>query len=358
MDKTIDSLLPNTSYEARTAAAGDGSVYGDSEFSVTATFTTDVSELGEVSQTIDGLSGGTDYELRIAGRGDYTTYGDSEYGETVTFTTLDAPGDGSVVSATITALSPDTDYEAVVVARGDDVEFEDSDASDVIAFKTLPDYGTVHFTLENLDPGTEYEAAVCAKGDGITYDNSDYCDAVTFTTLGARWWEARHYNVITDVCGANEPERNWDCLFEVIGVDEDNQVRAGQAITILARVFDAFYPDTLLLNRGDNITSITYTCERRTTGVFTVNWTPVDGHEDVAVDLSCLMSELELNERWTRDEKGFNFVLTPDITQYPLFAELGHYRIRVRVVPTAGNPVVFYSYLTVVDDPVKQNRNS
>lgn len=361
MEKIIDSLQSNSDYEARVAAAGDGVTYGDSDFSVTATFSTPPGDggedapLGYLSRTIDGLASGTEYDVRVAGAGDQVVYGDSVFTDYLTFTTLGSPALGKV-SVTLTSLDSDTEYEALVVAKGDKVDYDDSDESELIEFRTLADYGQVHYTLTNLDPATEYEAAVCARGDGITYENSDFCDTVTFTTLGEAFWDRRHYNVITDIVGAIIPSLNWDCIFEVIGVDEDNRVRVGQAITILARVFDAFYPATLLLNEGDNIKAITYTCERRTTGVFSVNWKSIQGHENVPVDFSSLLPGLEMNERWTRDEKGYNFILTPNITQYPLFPELGYYRIRTRVEPTIGNPVVFYTYVTVVDDAVIQNR--
>lgn len=376
MEKIIDSLQSNSDYEARVAAAGDGVTYGDSDFSVTATFSTPPGDggedapLGYVSRTIDGLASGTEYDVRVAGAGDQVVYGDSVFTDSITFTTLGSPALGKV-SVTLTSLDSDTEYEALVVAKGDKVDYDDSDESSLITFKTLSDFGWIHYTLKNLDPGTEYEAAVCAKGDGITYGDSDFCDTVVFTTLGEAFWEARHYNVITNVVAANEPRHNYDCLFEVIGVDEDNRLRVGQAITILARVFDAFYPDTPLLNEGDNVTSISYTCERRrkgissdpairmTEGLFAHKWTPVAGHTDVVVDNSCLLSEMDTtSDRWTRDSKGFNFIMTPDITAAPLFSEIGEYRVCTRIKLTNGNPVVFYTYFTVVDVAVERTSSS
>lgn len=357
MEKIIDSLQSNSDYEARVAAAGDGVTYGDSDFSVTATFSTPPGDggedapLGYVSRTIDGLASGTEYDVRVAGAGDQVVYGDSPFTDYLTFTTLGSPALGKV-SVTLTSLDSDTEYEALVVAKGDKVDYDDSDESSLITFKTLSDFDWIHYTLKNLDPGTEYEAAVCAKGDGITYGDSDFCDTVVFTTLGEAFWEARHYNVITNVVAANEPRHNYDCLFEVIGVDEDNRLRVGQAITILARVFDAFYPETLLLNEGDNIMAVMYTCEQKTKGLFDVIWKPITGHESIIVDNSCVLSELEMNERWTRDEKGYNFVLTPDITRYTLFPDVGNFRIRVRIKVAHGNPVVFYTYVTCVDDKI------
>lgn len=203
--------------------------------------------------------------------------------------------------------------------------------------------------LENLTPRTDYEAAVQATGDHNVFADSELSDSITFRTIRAFGVQ---FSVYESVVAASEQGQSWDCVFEVIGVDSDNRIRTGQAITVLARVFDAFAPTVPLFNDGTNVDKITYTCERKTKGLYNQEWSPVPGHSNIQVDNSCLLDTLENPDNWTRDDVGVNFMMTPDITTRPLFPELGNYRIVVRIDLVDGNPVVFYNYVTVVDDPI------
>ena len=157
------------------------------------------------------------------------------------------------------------------------------------------------------------------------------------------------YSVVAQAVAASETRQNWQCVFEVIGVDSDNIIRVGQAVTILARVFDAFDETEPLLNTGNNVSAIRYTCERKTKEIFTTAWEPVTGHSNVAVDASALLETIVTSAAWTQDETGFNFSLVPDVRTNPLFPEVGEYRIVVTIELTTGNPVVFYVFISVVD---------
>lgn len=157
------------------------------------------------------------------------------------------------------------------------------------------------------------------------------------------------FKVISSVVGASGARENWQCVYQVVAVDESNIVRVGQSITVLARVFDAFDNNTPLLNSGTNITSISYSVEQSTKDVFTPIWKPVDGHTNVDVATTALLETVEKGDAWTIDENGYNFVLVPDTREHVLFSNIGSYRIVVKITLAEGNPVVFYSYINVVD---------
>ena len=50
---------------------------------------------------------------------------------------------------------------------------------------------------------------------------------------------------------------------------------------------------------------------------------------------------------WDEDNIGYNFKLTPDITEYDLFEETGEYRFKVTIELSSGNPIVFYRTIQV-----------
>lgn len=157
------------------------------------------------------------------------------------------------------------------------------------------------------------------------------------------------FKVISSVVGAAGAKENWQSVYQVVAVDESNIVRVGQSITVLARVFDAFDNNTPLLNNGTNITSISYSVEQSTKDVFTPIWKPVEGHTNVDVATTALLETVEKGDAWTIDDKGYNFVLVPDTRENVLFSNIGSYRIVVKITLAEGNPVVFYSYINVVD---------
>lgn len=157
------------------------------------------------------------------------------------------------------------------------------------------------------------------------------------------------FKVVSSVVGASGANENWQCVYQVVAVDESNIVRVGQSITVLARVFDAFDNNTPLLNNGTNITSISYSVEQSTKDVFTPIWKPVEGHTNVDVPTTALLETVEKGDAWTIDVNGYNFVLVPDTRENVLFANIGSYRIVVKITLAEGNPVVFYSYINVVD---------
>lgn len=157
------------------------------------------------------------------------------------------------------------------------------------------------------------------------------------------------FKVISSVVGAESAKENWQCLYQVVAVDESNIVRVGQSITVLARVFDAFDNNTPLVNDGSNIESIEYSVEKSTKDVFTPIWKPVEGHTSVVVDSTALLESTQEGDAWTIDSEGYNFVLVPDTREHVLFSDVGSYRIVVKITLSEGNPVVFYSYVNVVD---------
>ena len=157
------------------------------------------------------------------------------------------------------------------------------------------------------------------------------------------------YQVLSGTVGAIEKEQNWETVSQVIGVDDVNEIiKPGQAVTLLARIYDAFDNANALINTGTNIKAIRYTCERKTKGLYALEYTPVEGHENVEVSDTCILDELKTgDDAWNIDEVGYNFVLNPDVNTHTLFDDEGNYRFKVTVELMEGNPIVFYKDVNV-----------
>ena len=166
-------------------------------------------------------------------------------------------------------------------------------------------------------------------------------DGVSFH-VDAAWHgiEAPQFKVVGIIVEADAQDVNWQAITEVVNVD--GAVRSGQSITILARIYDAYDNETILLNETGNIVSVVYTLEKRSKSLFDYTWTPVEGHDEVEVSSECVLEDLQTSDAWTVDEDGYSFVLTPDTTEHTLFATPGVYRFRVKITLAEGNPVRRY----------------
>ena len=153
------------------------------------------------------------------------------------------------------------------------------------------------------------------------------------------------FSVVVMGTATERAEQNWEAVVATVGVTAS--VTTGQSVTVLARIFDAFDSDAPLINDGTNVVSVTYTCSRATNGLFDELVTPVQGHENVDAGADCVLASVQNSDAWTADAVGYNFVLTPDTRNYPLFEKEGEYQIKVTVVLTAGNPIVFYAPISV-----------
>ncbi|MBP3531412.1 MAG: hypothetical protein J6K25_09590, partial [Thermoguttaceae bacterium] len=139
---------------------------------------------------------------------------------------------------------------------------------------------------------------------------------------------------------ANE-KRTWEAKTKVIS--NTLNVKAGQSVTILARISDAFDAEALLLNDGTNIISVSYSALKKT-GSLSSNETPIDGHVKVAVPTTCVLEAPLTSDAW--GEK-YNFILTPNIREKPIFPTTGNYSIKIEIVLADGNPITFYVEIEV-----------
>lgn len=177
----------------------------------------------------------------------------------------------------------------------------------------------------------------------------------TFRALdGERFWTddawtlaGVQFRVVSESAASAAPTHGWEAATQIAATS--NMVMVGQGITILARIYDAFDEDSVLLSDGANIESVVYTCGRICNGLFEETVEPVAGHENVAVDVDCVLEALQTSDAWTRDDVGYSFVLTPDARDAPLFEKAGKYQFKVVVTPTTGNPIVFYVPVEVVE---------
>ena len=186
------------------------------------------------------------------------------------------------------------------------------------------------------------ELTVAASGDMNYYRAYDgerflYCDA--WSPLGVQ------YRVASTWTPAERATQNWEVVVQYVATTEKAMV--GQGVTILARIYDAFDENVPLLNDGTNVASVRYTCYYNSNGLFDPVNEPVAGHTNVDAGCSCALDALHTSDAWTLDEVGYNFALTPNVRNAPLFDREGNYQIKVVVALSEGNPVVFYVPIVV-----------
>ena len=186
------------------------------------------------------------------------------------------------------------------------------------------------------------ELTVAASGGMNYYRAYDgerflYCDA--WSPLGVQ------YRVASTWTPAERATQNWEVVVQYVATTEKAMV--GQGVTILARIYDAFDENVPLLNDGTNVASVRYTCYYNSNGLFDPVNEPVAGHTNVDAGCSCALDALHTSDAWTLDEVGYNFALTPNVRNAPLFDREGNYQIKVVVALSEGNPVVFYVPIVV-----------
>lgn len=137
--------------------------------------------------------------------------------------------------------------------------------------------------------------------------------------------------------------------WEVVKV-QTQTVRPLQSVTLLARIEDAFVAGEYLLNSGENIDSVKYTCRKKTVRGYETSWLGVTGHVDASAGESAVLDALHTSSAWTEDAVGYTFALTPDTEDNPLFPEPGTYQIVVTIAPVDENPVVIYFDFNVADE--------
>ncbi|MBR2006029.1 MAG: hypothetical protein IJ991_17840, partial [Thermoguttaceae bacterium] len=146
----------------------------------------------------------------------------------------------------------------------------------------------------------------------------------------------QQFVVLSSYFQAANEKRTWRAKTKVIS--NTLNVKVGQSVTILARIADAFDAEALLLNNGTNIVSISYSAVKKT-GSLSSNETPIDGHVKIAVPVTCVLEAPQTSDAWG---ETYNFILTPDIRENPIFPTPGNYSIKIEIVLADGNPITFY----------------
>lgn len=188
--------------------------------------------------------------------------------------------------------------------------------------------------------------------DDIGYLTFRIFDGENFYTAAGSYTFAKFYQVVAGYVPRNNDTtpHSWQTLIKLLTVNEMNEnLRPGQDCAILARVYDAFDNDSPLLNVGINIESVHYTCEKKTKGLYTTEWAPVTGHNNVSAGADCVLSSLQTDDAWDLDNVGYNFLLSPEIRDYPLFETTGLYRIKATINLVDGDPITFYKGINVVE---------
>lgn len=157
------------------------------------------------------------------------------------------------------------------------------------------------------------------------------------------------WEYVVQTIAFDDDRHEWTHVTQIISVDDmDGKVKPGQAISILSRVFDAFDNTVPLLNNGSNISSVYYTAEHYSKGLYDYGWNAIAGHTNVQASTDCVLSQVVSgDDAWEKDTTGYSFLLTPDIRTNPLFTEAGQYRFIITITPTSGNPITVYKEVTV-----------
>lgn len=96
------------------------------------------------------------------------------------------------------------------------------------------------------------------------------------------------------------------------------------------------------------VSSMSYTCNKLTTGWGVETRTPVEGHVDKAIPPEALLSQLVTTDtRWTLDSIGYNFLYEPDSRSNPIFPGSGSYEIVVTISFSNANPIPVVFNITV-----------
>lgn len=119
----------------------------------------------------------------------------------------------------------------------------------------------------------------------------------------------------------------------------------GEAPVFFARIEDS---ETSAIVPKSAVSSISYTAYRVTNSWSTEKRTPVEGHENVAVDLAAYLDALVTDDpRWTQDSVGYNFIFEPDVAEKPIFPDAGNYVVVVTIQFEGANPAPISYEVTV-----------
>lgn len=116
------------------------------------------------------------------------------------------------------------------------------------------------------------------------------------------------------------------------------ELKRDEAGVFTARVFDT---NTCICLQESEIESIQYTAYRSSYATSSKSRVPITGHTNIAVAVSDVwLEEPIVDEYWSADEIGYNFIHQPDIRNAPMFTDVGHYEIVYRILPMVGNPII------------------
>lgn len=159
--------------------------------------------------------------------------------------------------------------------------------------------------------GEDFLYAVC-ESKILFHPFTVYTDALQIQT-------ANRYNVVTGFILMSE------------------YYKRGETPLLFARITDS---ETNALIDANTIASISYTAYKVTSTWGTITRTPVEGHENVAIPTSAILSELVTgDQRWTKDDDGYNFIYEPDSRVNTLFSDAGDYVIAIKIEFDEANPL-------------------
>lgn len=119
--------------------------------------------------------------------------------------------------------------------------------------------------------------------------------------------------------------------------------QTGQTPVFLARIVNS--EDGSLL-APSSVQSATYSIAQESSAYGRgAAGTPVEYHDNQAVPSTAFLESALNDDSWTIDAIGYNFKFTPDTREHPAFSNPGEYSITFKIVPVAGNPIVWKRFL-------------
>ncbi len=112
-----------------------------------------------------------------------------------------------------------------------------------------------------------------------------------------------------------------------------------------ARIFDT---NTDAILQPSAVSTIFYSAFKLTNSLGNTTRTPIANHTNIEVPTNgTMLEEPILDDYWTTDETGYNFIHQPDIRTNQMFTEVGDYEVIYTITPITGNPVPLHFSIKV-----------
>lgn len=165
-----------------------------------------------------------------------------------------------------------------------------------------------------------------------------------------------HFSVITQESsggGIAAPTSEWSVVTAVAvpftttteATFMTTEIKRFEAGVFCARIFDT---NTGAILQPEAVSSISYTAYRVTNTLGNKTRTAIENHTNIEVPINgTMLEEPIVDDYWTTDETGYNFIHQPDIRTNQMFTEVGDYEVIYTITPITGNPIPLHFSINV-----------